>query len=96
MTYAQFLGELGKAGLSVRAFADLMGMNRNSISNYAKDGAVPRHLALIAALLAEMSVKGIAFKEVIGKIDVAPKRTRGASKPGRFGGEKQDQLEFNS
>lgn len=36
MTYAAFVTELGKAGLTVRAFADLIGMNRSSVSNYAQ------------------------------------------------------------
>ena len=50
MPYADFLEELRKAGLSVREFAELMGMNPNSISNYARKGDLPTHLALIAVL----------------------------------------------
>lgn len=96
MTYSDFLAELGKARLTVRAFADLIGMNRNSVSNYAASGDVPRHLAVIAALLAEMSVQGIAYQAVIARIDLTPKKPRGAAKPGRFGGNKQQQLELDS
>jgi len=96
MTYTEFLAELGKAGLTVRAFADLIGMNRNSVSNYAGAGEVPRHLAVIAALLAEMSVHGLVYQDVIARIDFTPKRPRGAAKPGRFGGDKQNQLELDS
>jgi hypothetical protein len=96
MTYGAFLGGLGKAGLTVGAFADLIGMNRNSVSNYARAGEVPRHLALIAALFAEMNVQGMDFRVVAGRIDMAPKKPRGTAKPGRFGGERQDQLEFES
>jgi transcriptional regulator with XRE-family HTH domain len=96
MTYEQFLAELGKAGLSVRAFAELIGMNRNSVSNYASAGEVPRHLAVIAALLGEMNVRGVAFQGVISGIDSAPKKPRGAARRGRFGGDKQEQLALES
>jgi transcriptional regulator with XRE-family HTH domain len=96
MTYSAFLVDLGKAGLTVRAFADLLGMNRNSVSNYARADEVPRHLALTAALFAEMNVQGLDFRAVAQRIDMAPKKPRGAAKPGRFGGERQDQLEFDS
>jgi transcriptional regulator with XRE-family HTH domain len=96
MTYGAFLAELGKAGLTVRAFADLIGMNRNSVSNYARAGEVPQHLALIAALFAEMNMKGMDFQAVVGRVDLAPKKPRGTAKPGRFGGERQNQLEFDA
>jgi lambda repressor-like predicted transcriptional regulator len=59
MLYTDFLAELGKAGLSVRAFAELIGMNPNSISNHARTGEVPTHLAGIAKLF-EHFVSGIA------------------------------------
>ena len=95
MTYSEFLAELGKAGLTVRAFADLIGMNRNSVSNYASTEKVPRHLAVIVALLAEMSVQGLAFQDVIMRINLTPKRPHGTAKPARFGGSKQDQLELD-
>lgn len=96
MTYADFLTELGRAGLTVRAFADLVGMNRNSVSNYAKSGVVPSHLALIAALLGEMNACGIAYHPVIERIAMTPKKHRGTAKPGRFGGERQGRLELGS
>ncbi|WP_350357509.1 XRE family transcriptional regulator [Paraburkholderia fungorum] len=96
MTYSDFLAELGKAGLTVRAFADLIGMNRNSVSNYAAAGEVPRHLAVIAALLAEMSIHGLAYNAVIARINLTRKKPRGAAQQGRFGGDRQDQLEFDS
>jgi hypothetical protein len=95
MSYKQFLAELGKAGLSVRRFADLIGMNRNSVSNYASREEVPRHLALIATLLAEMNIRGIGFQDAIARVGVTPKRPRGRGKPGRFGGDKQEQLELD-
>lgn len=96
MTYDDFLAELGKAGLSVRAFADLIGMNPNSVSNYASTGDVPRHLAVIAALLAEINVHGIDFRPAVERVGANRKKPRGRAKPGRFGGDKQEQLELET
>lgn len=96
MTYGDFLAELGKAQLTVKAFADLISMNRNSVSNYAASGEVPKHLALIAALLAEMSIQKLPYSHVVARADIAPKRSRGAAKRGRFGGNKQAQLELGA
>ncbi|WP_208456321.1 XRE family transcriptional regulator [Burkholderia vietnamiensis] len=94
MTYDEFLAELGKAGLSVRGFAELIGMNRNSVSNYASCGEVPQHLAVIAVLLGEMNLRGIAFVPAIERVTVTRKKPRGRGRPGRFGGDKQEQLEL--
>jgi hypothetical protein len=94
MNYERFLAELGKAGLTVKGFAELIGMNRNSISNCASRGEVPRHLALIAVLIAEMNVRDIAYQEVVARVDITLKKPRGRAKPGRFGGDKQEELEF--
>lgn len=96
MTYEEFLAELGKAGLSVRAFADLIGMNRNSVSNYASSGEVPRHLAVIAVLMGEMKVQGVAFDAAMKRVSTVRKKPRGRGKPGRFGGDKQEQLDLVS
>ncbi|MCG5262356.1 XRE family transcriptional regulator [Cupriavidus gilardii] len=95
MTYDDFLGELGKAGLSVRGFAELVGMNRNSVSNYASAGEVPHHLAVIAVLLAEMNIRGVSFIPVVERVSVTRKRPRGRARPGRFGGDKQEQLKLD-
>lgn len=96
MTYDEFLSELGKAGLSVRAFADVTGMNPNSVSNYASSGEVPHHLAFIAALLAEMNINGVDFQPVADRVVAIRKKPRGRGKPGQFGGDKQKQRELDS
>ena len=38
MTYDEFQRQIGKAGLTIREFADLVKMHRNSVTNYAKLG----------------------------------------------------------
>ncbi|WP_085277951.1 DNA-binding protein [Pseudogulbenkiania subflava] len=89
MTYDEFHRQLGKAGLSFGEFADLVKMNRNSVTNYGKSGEVPNHLAVIAALLGGMAEQGIDFRSILGAIDIEPKKPRGAATKGRFGGSKQ-------
>jgi len=93
--YVKFLAELEHAGLSVRSFADLIGMNPNSITNYSGRGDVPQHIALVAVLVAEMAARGIDYRNPIAK--VAPtKKPRGATRPGRFGGDRQTSLDLPS
>lgn len=89
MTYSEFLAELDQAALTVRDFAGLVSMHPNSVSNYAKSGEVPAHLAIIAALLAELRSNGIEREPVFDRIRILPKRARGNAEPGRFGGNLQ-------
>jgi hypothetical protein len=91
MRYEKFVSELGKGGLNVRAFAELVGMNRNSVSNYSH-GDVPSHLAIIATLIAEMNVRDIDYRGVIEKLNLSPKLPRGGARPGKFGGDRQEEL----
>lgn len=95
MSYNDFLDELTKAGLTVRAFAELIGMNPNSITNYARVQAVPGHLALIAVLIAELSVQGLDYRGPIAKVDIAPKKPRGGARQGQFGGDPQNVLDLD-
>lgn len=93
--YDEFFAELERAGLSVRSFAELIGMNPNSITNYAGRGELPQHIALIAVLIAEMAKCGLDYRPAIAK--VAPtKKPRGATRRGRFGGDRQISLNLRS
>jgi hypothetical protein len=96
MSYDDFLAELGKAGLSVRGFAELLGMRPNSISNNKKQGEVPGHLAVIAALLAEMRFRDMDYEPVFARVSLSKKKSRGAAGPGKFAGDKQGILELGS
>lgn len=78
MTYEEFLRHIHKAGLTLNDFSAHVKMNRVSISNYGQQGHVPAHLAIIAALMGEMIDKGIPFEGVLSRIDIAPKKSRGA------------------
>ena len=92
MPYADFLEELRKAGLSVREFAELMGMNPNSISNYARKGDLPTHLALIAVLVVGISEMGGDYQRIMSRVERVRKKPRGGACRGRFGGERQSKL----
>ena len=92
MPYAAFLEELRKAKLSVRAFAELIGMNPNSISNYARTGEVPTHLALIAVLVVGINEIGGDYRRIMSRVERVRKQPRGSARRGRFGGGRQTKL----
>ena len=92
MHYDEFQRQLGKAGLNNREFAELLKMNRNSITNYAKAGVVPAHLAVIAALLGAMADKQVEFRPILENLDIDQKKPRGGAVKGRFGGSRQGDL----
>lgn len=84
MIYEEFQRQLGKAGLTVKEFSELVGMNRNSISNYAKRPTVPTHLAIISTLMGEMAERGIDFRQALAALAVSPKKPRGLGKRHRM------------
>ena len=82
MVYDEFRRHLGKAGLTIRQFADLLKMHPNSLTNYRKNGEVPTHVAIIAALMGEMADKKVDFKFILNGLEITSKRARG--NPGRL------------
>lgn len=92
MNYDELLRNIGKAGLTVKGFAGLLGMNRVSISNLAKKDEVPVHLGVIAALMGEMADNGLDFRSVIAKIDIQPRQAKGIAAKGVFGGQKTGEI----
>ena len=84
MTYNEFLRQLGKAGLTVREFADAVKMNRNSVTNLSQQGEVPSHLAVIATLMGVLADHQIEFTESLSRIDIKPKKPRGSAVKSRF------------
>lgn len=96
MNYADFIAELGRIGLTVRAFAELIGMNPNSISNYARSDQLPSHLALIAVLAVAVSEMGGDYRKVISRVCITPKKPRGRARRGQFGGDGQTSLDLEA
>lgn len=96
MTYDEFRRQLGKAGLTAKEFAELIKQSPNSITNYAKQGEVPPHLAIIAALMGDMAEGGQDFRNTLSRIQFEANRPRGGASKGRFGGSKQISLSINT
>lgn len=94
MTYEEFRRQLGKAGLTIKEFAELIKQTPNSITNHAAEGEVPSHLAIIAALMGEMAETGVDFRSTLGRIEYEPSKPRGGATKGRFGGSKQISLQL--
>lgn len=92
MTYHEFQRHVGKAGLTISEFAELIRMNRISISNLSKRGEVPPHLAVIACLLGEMAERKIDFRPLIQSIGLEPRKPRGGGAKGSFAGSRQADL----
>lgn len=95
MTYDEFRRQLGKAGLTVKGFADLIKQSPNSISNHAKHGEVPPHLAIIAALMGDMAESGMDYRATLNRIQFEANKPRGGATKGRFGGSKQINLQLS-
>ena len=68
MPYTEFQRLIGKAGLSIKEFAELFGINANSITNSSNQGVVPTHIAVIVALISTMNVEGLDFYPVFEKV----------------------------
>lgn len=79
MKYEAFCDELRQAGLSGRAFARLLKLNPNSITNYKEKGEVPSHLAVIASLIRALYDAGIDYVSVIGRVPMEKKAPRGVA-----------------
>ena len=95
MTYEEFRRQLGKAGLTVKGFAELIKQTPNSITNYAAQGEVPPHLAIIAALMGDMAESGQDFRATLARIQFEASKPRGGAIKGRFGGSKQADIPFS-
>ena len=75
---------LVQAASAVRAFAELIGMNPNSISNYARTGDVPTYLALIAVLVVGTSEIGGDYRRIMSRVERVRKQPRGSARRGPF------------
>lgn len=92
MKYKIFRNHLGRAGLTNKEFAELVGLNSKSITNYAKSDHVPDHWAIVAMLMGELSGNDLEFHHLLRKMDIEPNKVRGAAAKGRWGGSKQSDL----
>lgn len=77
MNYKEFKRNLGKAGLTNKAFAQLLAINEKSITNMAQKPAVPNHYAVIALLMGELADNGIEFQEKVLNLKLKEAKPRG-------------------
>ena len=92
--YLEFKRQLGKAGITSKEFARLVRLSANSITNYAATGDIPSHLAIIAVLMGEMAEAGLNFRSAVENLDISMGKPRGSASKGKFGGSKQEVLDF--
>ena len=92
MQYDEFKRRLGKAGLSIKEFAALIGVSCNTVSNYAAKGVVPSHLAIEATLMSEMAERNVDFRQPLSALQLTEKKPRGGAARGVFGGSKQQSI----
>ena len=95
MNYKIFRSHLGRAGLTNKDFAELVGLNSKSITNYAKSDDVPVHWAIVALLMGELAGNAVEFKHLLQKLNIEPNKVRGAAAKGRWGGSKQVDLNLD-
>lgn len=89
MRYDEFKRRLGKAGLTVREFADLVGVSCNTVTNYASRNEVPSHLAVEVTLMSELAERDIDFKTPLNALTFKERKPQGAAAKGARGGSKQ-------
>ena len=76
MNYSELVRNIGKTGLSIKEFADLIKSNPNSITNLSKKEQIPKQLAIIAVLLGELVDKKIDYKPLFEHMDLEPHKPR--------------------
>ncbi|MET3463914.1 helix-turn-helix domain-containing protein [Variovorax atrisoli] len=91
MRYEEFKRRLGKAGLSLKEFAELVGVSSNTVSNYAARGTVPPHLAVEVTLMGELAELGADFRKALQELELKERKLRNAGN-GISNGGKQKSL----
>ena len=76
MKYEEFTRNIGKAGLTIKEFAELIKANPNSMTNLATKKSVPKNLAVIVVLLGELVDKGLPYKHLFEKMNLEPQKAR--------------------
>ena len=76
MKYKELTRNIGKVGLTIKEFAQLIKANPNSITNLATKKSVPKNLAVIVVLLGELVDKGLPYKHLFEKMDLEPQKAR--------------------
>ncbi len=67
MTYKEFQIALLELDLNIKDFAQILGMNPNSITNYKLKGYMPLQLSIIINLILEMKKNDINYEDIINE-----------------------------
>lgn len=62
------------------------------LSDNHKKGDAPLNFAIIVVLLGEMAKRKTDYREVLPEIDITPKKSGGANKHLKYGGDRQQDL----
>jgi len=65
MTYKEFQIALLELDLNIKDFAQILGMNPNSITNYKLKGFIPLQLAILINLMQELNRNNLDYLEII-------------------------------
>lgn len=67
MTYKEFQIALLELDWNIKDFAQILGMNPNSITNYKLKGYMPLQLSIIINLMLEMKKNDINYEDIINE-----------------------------
>ena len=76
MNYKELTRNIGKAGLTVKEFAELLKAKPNSITNLKSKGNVPKNLAIIAVLLGKLADNKVPFKHLFDDLNLQEQKAR--------------------
>jgi plasmid maintenance system antidote protein VapI len=76
MEYEELVRNIGKAGLTVKEFAELLKARPNSITNLKSKGKVPKNLAIIAVLLGELVDKKVPYQHLFSDLEIEEQKAR--------------------
>jgi hypothetical protein len=65
LTYEELKMNIARAGLTIKEFAELMGLHPNSITNLKQREIVPKNIAIISLLMAELAGNKIDIKSLL-------------------------------
>lgn len=67
MGYDEFKQILKEARVPVKTLAAVLGIQPTSLTNYSARGEVPRHIAVVATLIRELTVKNVPVEDALAR-----------------------------
>lgn len=76
MNYKELVRNIGKAGLTIKQFAELIKAKPNSITNLKNKEDIPKNLAIISVLLGELVDKKLPYEHLFEDLDIKNQKRR--------------------